>query len=222
MRRLLKLAGLAAAGAALYRRFGGSGSGSGSSDSPDMTAAPTGADAPSGPTPPSDMFAGRTNLTAQAPADAPGPSVPSPVQPVDRDEPLAPDPERLAEQTRDPVEALVAEEEAKAAAEAAAIGGPAPHDAPDPAMDPVYQAGGGEAEGFEVAERDLVENATHGEGRGKPLADAFTPEAETDLSSAAYGEPDEEDVTEVTTDPDADPGDDAAEAGKGPGRAHDV
>jgi hypothetical protein len=157
---------------------------------------------------------------APAPADAPGPSVPSPVQPVDRDEPPAPDPDLLSEKTKDPVEALVAEEEAKAAAEAAAIGGPAPRDADDPAMQPVYQAGEGESEGFELAERDLIDNASHGDGRGKPLRDAFTPEAETDLSSAAYAEPDEEDVTEVVSDPETEV-DPSTEAGKGPGRAHD-
>lgn len=33
----------------------------------------------------------------------------------------------------------------------------------DPAMAPVFEAGGGEAEGFEMAEDDLVEHASHGD-----------------------------------------------------------
>jgi hypothetical protein len=87
---------------------------------------------------------------------------------------------------------LVAREASAAAAEAARIGGAAPHDVEDPAMDPVYQAGGGEQEGWEAAERDLVENATHGDAGGHPERDAFSPELEADRSSAVYGEADEE------------------------------
>lgn len=66
-----------------------------------------------------------------------------------------------------------------------------PPDSDDPAMDPVYQAGGGEQEGFEAAEADLVENATHGEGGGDPRRDRISPEVEADPSGAVYGEPDE-------------------------------
>src|SRR5438270_8285023 len=60
-------------------------------------------------------------------------------------------------------------EEEAAAAEAAAIGGrtsdePAPIDgAPDAAQRPLEEAGQGEAEGFEQAERDLIEHASHGD-----------------------------------------------------------
>jgi hypothetical protein len=86
---------------------------------------------------------------------------------------------------------LVAEETDAAASEAAKIGGRVRHDSDDPAMDPVYQAGGGEQEGFEAAEADLIENATHGEGGGDPLADRISPEVEADRSGAVYGEPDE-------------------------------
>jgi hypothetical protein len=60
----------------------------------------------------------------------------------------------------------------------------------DPAMDPVREAGGGEAEGFEQAEADLIENAEHGEGEGIPRLDDFGVEAERD--PATYGEADEE------------------------------
>jgi hypothetical protein len=88
---------------------------------------------------------------------------------------------------------LLREEEAAAAAAAGRIGGVAgDEDDFDPAMRPVYEAGGGVAEGFEQAEADLVENAQHGDGRGDPLADAFRGEVESDLSGAEYGEGDEE------------------------------
>ena len=70
------------------------------------------------------------------------------------------------------------------------IGGPAPHSAADPALDPVYEAGGGEQDGWEQAERDLIENASHGDGHGNPLRDALEPEDESDLSGAEYGEAD--------------------------------
>jgi len=88
-------------------------------------------------------------------------------------------------------------EELAAAAEAAAIGGGTPPvaglnpDEPlDEAMRPVYEAGGGEQEGFELAERDLVRNASHDDGVAFPERDAFTPERESDLSTAEYADAD--------------------------------
>jgi len=96
---------------------------------------------------------------------------------------------------------LVAQQESAAAAEAASIGGLAPADSGDPALDPVYQAGGGEQEGWEAAEAELIENATHGEGHGDPEGDAFTPEAESDRASAVYGEGDRLPSTETVEDP---------------------
>jgi hypothetical protein len=130
---------------------------------------------------------------AAAPLETPGPSVTpshSPESDVERSEhPGAP----LAEAGGAPDDdVLVAREESAAAAEAARIGGPAPTDAADPAMQPVYEAGGGEQEGWEAAESDLVENATHGGRGGNPLRDALTPELESDRSGASYGEADEE------------------------------
>lgn len=90
-------------------------------------------------------------------------------------------------------------EEWAAAREARAIGGTQPDvggadvaEPIDPAMIPVYEAGGGEEEGFELAEHDLVRNASHDDGEGLPERDAFTPETESDRSTAAYGEADEE------------------------------
>jgi hypothetical protein len=89
------------------------------------------------------------------------------------------------------VDPLVAKEEASAAAAAARIGGVVPPASDDPAMAPLYEAGEGEQEGFELAEAELAENASHGDGHGEPELDAFTPEAEVDRSTAVYGEPDE-------------------------------
>ena len=67
----------------------------------------------------------------------------------------------------------------------------------DPAMEPVEEAGGGVAEGFEQAERDLIENATHGEGGGDPGADAIDNEnAEAERSTAEYGEADDAEPTD--------------------------
>lgn len=149
---------------------------------------------------------------ATPPVEAPGPSVTAPALPesdterAERADFMRPDPEILG--TSDPDESLVAEEEAAAAAEARSIGGPAPAGhSEDPAMDPVYEAGGGEQDGWEQAEADLVENATHGDGHGNPLRDALGPEAETDRSSAIYGEADEVDSTELLDDPSTGPDD---------------
>lgn len=91
------------------------------------------------------------------------------------------------EEERDPI----AEEEAEAAAsEAAGIGGPSPDDpVDDPAERPLVEAGEGEAEGFELAEAELVDNAEHGDEKRFPDRDAGQPEEPND---AAYGEPDQE------------------------------
>ena len=98
-------------------------------------------------------------------------------------------------------DALLRAEEEAAAAEAAEIGGPAPDLEGDEAARPVVEGGGGEAEGFELSERELVEQASHGEDRWSPEDDAFPTETEKDRSSAAYSEPDEVDPTEVVSDP---------------------
>jgi hypothetical protein len=51
----------------------------------------------------------------------------------------------------------------QAVSEAAEIGGSAGEDGLDPARRPVVEGGGGAAEGFELAEQLLVENASHGD-----------------------------------------------------------
>jgi len=83
-------------------------------------------------------------------------------------------------------EDVVAREEAAAAAEAGAIGG-RKDDEGDDAMRPVSEGGGGEAEGFELSEEELRDEAEHG-GDRHPLRDAGEPEA--DPPRADYGEPD--------------------------------
>ena len=105
---------------------------------------------------------------------------------------------------RTPDDDLIREEEAAAAAAAGQIGGTAGDENDfEPEMRAVYEGGGGEAEGFELAERDLIENAQHGDGKGDPLSDAFTPETESDLAGVEYGGADEERVSEVVDDPEA-------------------
>jgi hypothetical protein len=143
---------------------------------------------------------------APAPPEAPGPSVnPIGIEASDiertehadaliEDPGFAPDPDLLA-----------AREASAAAAEAARIGGVVDPVVDDPAMDPVYEAGGGEQDGWEAAEAALIENATHGDGRAHPEQDGFTPELESDRSGVVYGEPDRLPSTEVVDDPEGQP-----------------
>src|SRR4051812_14322837 len=122
------------------------------------------------------------------PTETPGPSVTAPELPEseterrERADFLVPHAEAL--QGDDPDATLLAQQESAAAAEAAAIGGPGSPDADDPAMQPLHEAGQGDQEGWEAAERDLIGNATHSDGGGNPLRDAFSPEAESDRSGA--------------------------------------
>jgi hypothetical protein len=111
--------------------------------------------------------------------------------------------------TNDKWELLIGKEESAAMAEAREIGA-APRGHRDPALDPVYQAGGGEQEGFEQAEADLIDNATHAGGIGNPARDMFSPETETDRGSAVFAEADDYDSTEVVIDPAEGPDDPAA------------
>jgi hypothetical protein len=100
----------------------------------------------------------------------------------------------------DPSEATVIEAEEEAAAEAGAIGGvTGERDLPE-AERPLAEAGEGEAEGFEEAEADLIEAASHGDAAGNPLGDRFTPEEAESEGLAEYGEADQEHVSEDTED----------------------
>ncbi len=65
----------------------------------------------------------------------------------------------------------------------------------DAAMRPVYEAGGGEAEGFEQAEADLVGNAEYTAGEGIPRLEERGRE-EAELDPATYGEADQEELPE--------------------------
>ncbi|HTX32910.1 MAG TPA: hypothetical protein VMD09_16120 [Solirubrobacteraceae bacterium] len=85
---------------------------------------------------------------------------------------------------RDRYDELAEQEASDAAAEAAAIGGPvsdepAPVDGePNEAERPLAEAGQGEAEGFEQAEQDLIEHASHGDQHAarRAIEDAPDPE----------------------------------------------
>jgi hypothetical protein len=91
-------------------------------------------------------------------------------------------PDRIPEPHRDLAEA----EADAAAAEAASIGGRVDDEDLDPAQQPLAEAGEGDAEGFELAEADLIENAEHAEG----VHPRGAPERESDRTDAAYGEAD--------------------------------
>jgi cell division protein FtsN len=91
------------------------------------------------------------------------------------------------------------EQEEQAAAEAAAIGGRVSDEPPaedaeelDPAQRPLVEAGEGEAEGFEQAERELIEHASHGDQHAarRVIEDAF--DESDDVRAAADGDPDTE------------------------------
>jgi hypothetical protein len=93
----------------------------------------------------------------------------------------------------------LAEQEAdKAAAEAGAIGGrvssePEPVDGrPDEAQRPLVEAGQGEAEGFEQAEQELVEHASHGDQHAARRAIEDATDESDDALAAGGGEADRE------------------------------
>jgi hypothetical protein len=89
------------------------------------------------------------------------------------------------------------EETDAAAAEAARIGGVAGDEDLDPAQRPVIEGGGGEAEGFDEAERALIEHASHGDQQsahavihdaGRPEdAGATSDDAEADHEHSSEG-----------------------------------
>jgi len=95
----------------------------------------------------------------------------------------------------DPVdEEIVREETAKAAEEAARIGGPGHPDGLEEAERPLVEAGEGPQEGFDEAERDLIEHSSHGDEAPSPEELAGEPEAER--VDAEFGEPDQIESTE--------------------------
>lgn len=82
----------------------------------------------------------------------------------------------------------VEEEAEAAAAEAGEVGGVAPVESDDPAQQPLIESGEGESEGFELAEKRLVDIASHGDEHRFPDRDA--PPAE-DREEAERGEADQ-------------------------------
>lgn len=58
---------------------------------------------------------------------------------------------------------------------------------------PLDEAGEGQSEGFELAEQELIEHATHGDQHGTTpiVSDSRDFEAERDPAEDTYGEPDE-------------------------------
>lgn len=56
---------------------------------------------------------------------------------------------------------------------------------------PVEEAGGGESEGFEQAEEELVERVEGDKGHGHPLGDRFAPEQTDPREHTAFGDADE-------------------------------
>jgi len=84
------------------------------------------------------------------------------------------------------------QEAAAAGREAGAVGGRAGDEDLDPAERPLAQSGEGQAEGFELAEEDLIEAAEHGDSEADPLVDAFSEERDPPDRVAGYGEADHE------------------------------
>jgi hypothetical protein len=126
------------------------------------------------------------------------------------------------EEDRD--DALLRQEESAAAREAAGIGGRRPEyedeegRAADEAERARIEGGEGFEEGFEVAESDLEEAASHGENRYDPEGLDFGEEESAGDADALSGEPDEVDVTETVRDPEAGSDEDP---GEGPAISHD-
>jgi hypothetical protein len=97
------------------------------------------------------------------------------------------------------------EQEDLAAAEAGSIGGSTSSETSraendDPAQQPLNEAGEGEAEGFEQAEQELVEHASHGDQHAARQAVEDVSGSPEDSRTAPGGEADEELSTEVDSD----------------------
>jgi hypothetical protein len=91
------------------------------------------------------------------------------------------------------------QQEEAAAAEAARIGGQPSSEPPaqdagtqDRAQQAVREGGGGEAEGFEEAERELIEHASHGDQHAARRVMEDAPDERDDPRAAADAEPDVE------------------------------
>ena len=98
----------------------------------------------------------------------------------------------------DPKDGLAEREAAAAAAEAGSLGGrtssdpPGTDGTPDEAERPLVEAGQGEAEGFEQAEQELIEHASHGDQHAARRAAEDAPAGSEDILAAESGEADRE------------------------------
>ena len=61
----------------------------------------------------------------------------------------------------------------------------------------VDEAGGGESEGFELAEEDLVEHTSHGDQHGTARITQDAGSLDEERSGAEYGEADEEEPADA-------------------------
>lgn len=89
-------------------------------------------------------------------------------------------------------ENYVAEQEAEAAREAAKIGGSAGGDyGVEESERALAEAGQGEAEGFELAEQELIENASHESDSNPDPTHMAGREEASDPNAQSYGEADD-------------------------------
>jgi hypothetical protein len=99
-----------------------------------------------------------------------------------------------------PQDPLLRREEAAAAREAGGIGGREPEYEDEEGRQaseeerPLIEGGEGVEEGFEVAEEDLVETASHGENRYDPTTADFGDEESAGDADGVAGEADEVEV----------------------------
>lgn len=109
---------------------------------------------------------------------------------------------------RDPIDRDVEREEAEAAREAGQIGGRSGMEGVPEEERPLAESGEGESEGFELAEEELVERATHEDEHGNPLTEAGDPEEPGAARTRdAYGDADDVESTETDVDTQGTPGD---------------
>ena len=95
-------------------------------------------------------------------------------------------------------EDYVAEEEAEAAREASEIGGdPGGSYGVDESERALAEAGQGEAEGFELAEQELIENASHEADSNPDPTHMAGQEEASDPTAQSYGEADEEEKEDL-------------------------
>ena len=102
----------------------------------------------------------------------------------------------MSEESEKRLRELIAEEEAAAAAEAGAIGGHTASQRLPEAERPLAEGGEGVAEGFELAEEQLIQAASHGDKHGHPLGDRFPEEDGRSEGLTIYGEADHEKTSE--------------------------